>query len=160
MKRVIAAIGLVGLLTACGGGEEALDDPVEAPLAGGEDFEATATDAAASEDTAAAETPAGEIPAKYLGVWDYIGGTCDPASDMRMEIEPRKITFYESVGQVSGTGTDEGDAVVDLAMSGEGEEWVQSSRLSLVETPDGVRLEVSDATKPKVKDEFPRKRCK
>jgi hypothetical protein len=157
MKRVIAAIGLVGLLTACGGGEEVLDDPVEAPLAGGEDFDATATEAA---DQADAETPAGEIPAKYLGVWDYEKGTCDEASDMRMNIEARKITFYESIGNVSGTGTDEGDAVVDLAMSGEGEEWVESLRLTIVDTPDGERLYTSDATKPKVKDEYPRKRCK
>ena len=161
MRRAMAVLGLAGLLVACGGGEEEFDAPQEAPLAGGEEIEAPTeagdkTAEAADTETA---TPAGEIPSKYLGVWDYVGSTCAEGSDMRMDIEARKIQFYESTGNVTGTGEDAGDAVVDLAMSGEGEEWIESMRFSLVQTPDGEQLHVSDATKPKVKDEYPRKRC-
>lgn len=149
------ALGLALSLSACGEEKTELDPPQEAEIAGGEDFaETPADDADVSE-----ETPDGNIPAAYLGVWDAVTGTCDPASDGRMEIEPRKITYYESVGMVSGTGTDGDDAVVDLVMEGEGETWTQSTRLSLVETADGQRLHVTDATKPKVEDEFPRKKC-
>ena len=32
---------------------------------------------------------AGEIPARFHGVWDALTGTCDPASDMRVEIAKR-----------------------------------------------------------------------
>lgn len=101
----------------------------------------------------------GEIPARFTGVWDYVGGTCSPDSDMRMEIAPRAITFYESVGAVAGVGQDGDDAIADLAMEGEGEKWVNSLRLSLVEVDGETQLHTSDATKPKVADEFPRKKC-
>lgn len=100
----------------------------------------------------------GMIPARFLGVWDYVKGSCDPASDMRMDIRPREIGFYESTGQVAGTGSEGDDVLVDLVMSGEGETWTQVTRLSL--SQDGERLEVSDGLKPKVPDEYPRKRCK
>ncbi|WP_157093062.1 hypothetical protein [Paraurantiacibacter namhicola] len=99
----------------------------------------------------------GEIPARFRGVWDYIEGTCDPASDMRMDISAREVRFYESDGQVTSTGQDGDAAIVDLAMSGEGEEWFQSTRLQLSE--NGDRLFVTDATKENLTDDYPRKRC-
>lgn len=101
----------------------------------------------------------GEIPARFQGVWDYEGGTCSPESDLRLEISDRDITFYESYGAVSGIGQDGEDAIADLVMEGEGDSWVQPTRLSLVETSDGIRLHLSDGAEPKVPDDMPRKRC-
>ena len=103
---------------------------------------------------------AGEIPARYRGVWDALTGTCDPASDMRVEITARRIEYYESVGDVSGMGSEGEDAIADLVMEGEGETWVQPARLSLETTPEGERLRISDALKPESPDDQLRKRCK
>ncbi|WP_298469315.1 polysaccharide deacetylase family protein [uncultured Erythrobacter sp.] len=99
------------------------------------------------------------IPARYLGVWDYEGGTCAPESDLRMAIRPRAITFYESVGKATDVRLDGEDVIVDLAMDGEGETWEQSLRLSLVGNGNEQRLHTSDASEPKTKDDLPRKRC-
>jgi hypothetical protein len=102
---------------------------------------------------------AGEIPARFHGVWDALTGTCDPASDMRVEITARRIEYYESVGDVSGMGNEGDDAIADLVMEGEGETWVQPTRLSLETLPDGERLRISDALKPESPDDPLRKRC-
>lgn len=130
--------------------------------------QATAPEPAASATPAAAQTEAapldpdiakGEIPARFHGVWDAANGTCAPNSDLRVEIAARRIGFYESVGNVAGVGSEGSDAIADLVMEGEGESWVQPTRLSIENTPDGERLHLSDAVKPKVPDEYPRKRC-
>lgn len=101
----------------------------------------------------------GEIPARYHGVWDYVKGSCSPESDMRMEVTARRITFYESIGDVAGMGQDGEDAIADLVMQGEGETWTQSTRLALVQVDGQTQLHVSDATKAKAIDEYPRKLC-
>jgi hypothetical protein len=102
---------------------------------------------------------AGEIPARFHGVWDAVTGTCDPASDMRVEVTARRIEYYESVGDVSGMGSEGDDAIADLVMEGEGETWVQPTRLSLETLPDGERLRISDALKPESPDDPLRERC-
>ncbi|MEM8724733.1 MAG: polysaccharide deacetylase family protein [Pseudomonadota bacterium] len=99
------------------------------------------------------------IPERYFGVWDYEGGTCAPESDLRMEIKAGEITFYESYGEVSDVRVEAGDTIVDLAMEGEGETWMQSLRLSLVGEGADQRLHVTDPAEPKAPDELPRKRC-
>lgn len=149
MRTTLLLIGLLSLC-ACGTEPEAPAGP-EATSAP-DDFvsDETITDPAMAK---------AEIPARYLGVWDYVGGTCSPDSDMRMEIAPRQITFYESIGMVAGIGQDGDDAIADLAMEGEGETWVNSLRLSLVEVDGETQLHTSDATKSKVVDEYPRKKC-
>ena len=116
-----------------------------------------AADGAADVGITDPDLAQGRIPVRFLGVWDYFGGTCNPASDLRLEIKPRRITFYESVGDVAGVGQDGDAAVADLVMEGEGEEWIQSTRLQLSE--NGERLLVTDATKPDLTDDYPRKRC-
>lgn len=99
------------------------------------------------------------IPSRFQGVWDYEDGTCVAESDLRMHIKAREITFYESYGTVSGVRQEGDDAIVDLAMEGEGETWEQSLRLSLVAEGEDLRLHTSDPTKPKEPDDLPRKRC-
>ena len=130
--------------------------------------QASAPEPAASMTPATAETDAasldpdiakGEIPSRFHGVWDAANGTCEPNSDLRVEITARRIGFYESVGNVAGVGSEANDAIADLVMEGEGESWVQTTRLSIETTPEGERLHLSDAAKPKVPDDYPRKRC-
>ena len=99
------------------------------------------------------------IPGGFGGVWDYEGGTCAAGSDLRIEIAPDRVTFYESVGTVMKVEREGNDALVTLAMEGEGETWDQVLRLSLVERRDGLRLFTSDGAKPKPVNDLPRKLC-
>lgn len=97
------------------------------------------------------------IPNRFIGVWDYIKGTCDPASDMRLEIGQAEFGFYESHGRVTGIRNEGEATIVDLDMSGEGETWTQSLRLVLKE--DGTRLHVTEPQKESDEDDYPRRRC-
>jgi hypothetical protein len=86
----------------------------------------------------------GAIPAAYQGVWDWAGGACDPASDMRLDIAPQQITFYESVGTVTAVRAEDGGIAIDLAMEGEGEQWVQTTRLRYSEEGPLLLSELED----------------
>lgn len=150
--RRLAMIALTPLLAACDSGADPA--PAETPIA--RESGSMNDGAGLPLDPAIA---IGEIPARFHGVWDAVTGTCDPASDMRVEITARRIEYYESVGDVSGMGSEGDDAIADLVMEGEGETWVQPTRLSLEAMPDGERLRISDALKPESPDDPLRKRC-
>lgn len=119
------------------------------------------SDAPATGETsvAAAEPEAADadgIPAGMLGVWDYIEGTCDPASDLRLEIAPDHLLFYEAYGEIQAV-TRDGDAVtLALAMEGEGETWEESLTYRLAD--NGEILE-SDTRAPVGDGPLLRKRC-
>jgi hypothetical protein len=49
--------------------------------------------------------------------------------------------------------------VVDLAMEGEGEEWTNSQRLWLVDESGETLLHTADADGPKMRDQYPRRKC-
>ena len=103
-------------------------------------------------------TAPGAIPTAFHGVWDFAEGTCDRASDLRLDVGARRIEFYESVGQVTGVrAQDDGAIIVDLAMEGEGETWEQSSRLEIAD--DGKTLTFDDAADPENSRYSIRKRC-
>lgn len=102
---------------------------------------------------------AGRIPQRFQGVWDFEGGTCDPASDMRMEISAAEILFYESIGLVKNVKADGDDIIVTLAMEGEGENWEQATRFALSGSGKEQRLHSTDADEPKGPDIYPSKRC-
>jgi hypothetical protein len=156
MKHVIALAAVSLTIAACGSTPES-ETPTEAvaespiPV----EPEGGIGGGAGPPDTPIANT----IPARFHGVWDYVQGTCDPASDMRMEISGTEIIYYESAGTITGTRT-EGDAViVTLAMEGEGETWQQETRFMLTGEGADQRLETSDGEGPRTVDEYPRKRC-
>ncbi len=149
-KHSLAASAVV-LLAACGGAESP-EEP-----AGDLELTVSATDAATSD--AEPEVEPSLIDAAYQGVWDYEGGTCAPESDMRMEVTATDITYYESYGRVTGTRPDGDDLIVDLAMEGEGQEWNESQRLSILGNGTARRLHVTNGDTPKALDEYPRKRC-
>lgn len=144
------------LLAACGQQQEETAVPAPTP-------EPTAAAAPAPQpDLAAADAAAirqGQIPPRYHGVWDAVTGSCDPASDLRVEIAARRILFYESVGNVTATGSEGGDAIADLAMEGEGEQWFRSLRMTLSGEGDAARLVLADALETPRGQPIPLKRC-
>ncbi len=97
------------------------------------------------------------IPIEFLGVWDAQTGTCDPASDLRLDIGDDTITFYESVGTVKNVRDDAGTIMVTLAMEGEGEHWTQTLGLRFFDA--GTGLMVIDPERPDEAEQNMRKRC-
>ena len=72
------------------------------------------------------------MPNTFRGVWDYVDGTCNPASDLRLEIGADSIEFYESIGQISNIETrSPQQVVVTLDMEGEGERWEMTRMFTL-----------------------------
>jgi len=122
-------------------------EPPEAAAAGAPPAPAASTPAAATPAPApspslAPDTPvANTIPARFHGVWDAEGGSCDRWSDARLEISAHEIAFYESRGSVLEVreGKD-GAARVVLAMRGEGEEWEMGLTLTVTGAGAGERL--------------------
>ena len=151
MKRLVISLLPLAALAACSAEPDAPDAPVAEPSAS-----PSATQEAPPSEPAA-ETEVGVIPAEFFGVWDYVEGSCLPASDLRLEIARERFTFYESVGEVEDVERrDDGFLAVTLAMTGEGESWDNTLGLRLVE--DGTILEVDQ---PGVNGEpnLRRKRC-
>ena len=135
MTRLAPALALAAsllALAACGG-KAPQEEAAPAP-------EPAATEAAAVAEPPAGESEPGTIPAAFHGVWDAETGTCNPASDLRMEIGPRAITFYESHGTVTAANPIDASSVdITLAMTGEGESWTDTMRLLVSGTgPDAV----------------------
>lgn len=118
--------------------------------------EAGETAAEAPVDAPVTTPDADGIPADMLGVWDYVAGTCDPASDMRLEIAADHLTFYESYGTIQSVTRDGDDVTIALAMEGEGETWEESTTYRLVE--GGTLLE-SSLPDPMGDGLMRRKRC-
>ena len=83
------------------------------------------------------------MPPQFHGIWDYVEGSCEPASDMRTEIAERGITFYESHGVLTALTVESPERItVTLAMKGEGEKWTTTrtftlSRNGTILTPTG-----------------------
>lgn len=177
LTHALPVIGFVTLLlAACGApsdepaptpepadvdSQEAHND-TDAPLPGGPGLEPTpelADDVDGSEAVAGDGTDAAMIPARFQGTWDYIEGTCSPESDMFIEVSAREMMFYESVGSVKTVTLEDADAVVTLAMIGEGETWEQSTRLALESDGSVTLLHTTPGDEPKRIDEYPRKKC-
>jgi hypothetical protein len=90
-------------------------------------------------------------------VWDARTGTCDPASDLRLDIGEDSITFYESVGTVESVRDDGGTTMVTLAMEGEGERWAQTIGLRFFDA--STSLMVIDPERPDEAKATMRQRC-
>ena len=97
------------------------------------------------------------MPNTLIGAWDYEKGTCDPSSDMRLEIDTKQLRFYESLGQITAVRSDGVATIVDLAMEGEGESWTETLRFVLKD--GGTRLHITEPQTEGDVDEYPRRRC-
>lgn len=119
----------------------------------------TAT-AAPTQTTAPAATPTARmtvLPERFQGIWGDEKGGCDPASELRVEIAERGITFYESHGAVTALTLESPEAiVVDLAMQGEGEKWTMRRRFTL---SNGDRTLTAGAVGEEPFEPMPLKRC-
>ena len=122
---------------------------------------------APAETAAAAETPAAPpvpapsqavlVPDRFHGIWDAETSSCDPTSDMRIEIAERGITFYESHGAVTAVTVESPEAIVaDLAMQGEGEKWTMRRRFTL---SNSDRTLTPEAVGDEQFEPMPLKRC-
>jgi len=132
MRLPLLALALT--IAACGG-----EPQQEAAATGG--GATTAPAVPASSSAAPDAQVANSIPARFLGVWDSENGTCDPASDQRLEIAANTIGFYESLGALrSVTGGESGPVTLALAMEGEGDTWDSVIKLELTGSGDGERL--------------------
>ncbi len=155
MKKhiVLATIGAL-LLGACSQSDTPAEDAENAAEASGETAgadETTGNATASSDDTAT-------IPAAFHGVWDYVEGSCAPESDLRVEVKPQMVIFYESLGTVEAVTTvDEQTVSVTLAMEGEGETWETTRVFTLIK--DGAGMTQSDAPAGAGYDPFELKRC-
>lgn len=125
MRNPIALIAALALAACTSGGETEADAP-EQPV-----------DTVETPETLAA------MPEAFLGRWDFSEDSCgDPASEMRLDIQPELVTFYESQAvPTTITQSEPGSLVVGHRFSGEGEEWTEQLAYELSE--DGDRLTVT-----------------
>lgn len=85
--------------------------------------------------TVSASDNKNEIPAEYFGVWDANLKSCEVRfSDLRITIGKDTIEYIESTGQVVKLEVADGNKIeIELAMTGEGEEWVRRISFNLLE---------------------------
>lgn len=99
-----------------------------------------------------------DIPAAFQGVWDYVEGACDPASDLRIDIRPDAMQFYESMGEVTSIEVDSANRiVVSLNMEGEGETWQMDRVFTL--TNEGETLTPTAVDEEEQYKPMPLKKC-
>lgn len=120
----------------------------------------SAPEAPADDTTATSDAPDAaltEIPAAFLGYWDYVEGQCANWSDAQLTVEPRRLQFYESTGEVTAVRQPNANTiVVSMSMSGEGDTWTEESTYRLL---DGGRVLESSFDGPDAGEPFRRKRC-
>ena len=147
------------LLVGCGSAED------EAGDAGGQTEPAPAQTAIPVEPDGGigdgAPPPGGElsaVPEPFRGVWDTAQGSCNPNSDLRVEIGSNSFRFYESTGEVTGIRADGADAiVVEFAMEGEGERWTMRRRFTL--SDGGERLTPTAVDPDEAFEPMPLRKC-
>lgn len=152
------------VLAACDQQEAGPVDSEVSPTSGLDDEQTLPGERSLADETQTGPTRVAQalpgIPQPFLGVWDYSDGDgeCDPGSELLMEIEAQRITFYESVGTVESVRPQGENAVsVELDMEGEGESWENTLMLSLSDNRATLRSE--DAGGADADDAIPRRRC-
>lgn len=130
INRILSiALPATLLLASCSGGDPA-DEPDPSATMMPVEPDGGIGDGAGPPLPVTAET----VPADFLGVWDHVEGSCDPASDLRVEIRPDAMQFYESYGEITRIEIESPRAiVVSLEMEGEGEKWQMTRRFTLSE---------------------------
>ncbi|MGY6638361.1 MAG: hypothetical protein ACXIUO_14625 [Erythrobacter sp.] len=106
----------------------------------------------------AADTADGTVPVRFHGVWDVMDnmGSCEEWSDMRLEIEPTRVIFYEGSSQVIKVSQQDDAVMLDIAGKAEGESFTSTISLRLNEAE---QLIVGDPENPQQDALFARGRC-
>lgn len=88
------------------------------------------------------ETGEGAIPRPFRGNWSSSASKCGtPGDDMRLNVGPDSLTFYESVGKVTAARPLSPNRLnVTASYSGEGETWTDTAALTL--SADGNTLTI------------------
>lgn len=138
MHKFLSLLAVFNLISACEPATGPVANPSE-PLAadnGRSDDEAVSASAQqlkATKDEAGA-IKLNEIPSPFRGVWFGINSVCEDYAEMRIEVLPNSIQFYESEGAVTSiTLMPEDTLRIAAEMSGEGETWESTSDWSLQE---------------------------
>ncbi|HEU4961169.1 MAG TPA: hypothetical protein VFT56_12240 [Sphingomonas sp.] len=139
-RRSIPALALLGALAACHGNDSAGLSPQDNAAA------AAISNAIAANSTAAtleglpvpqpkASALAYDVPPSFVGRWGLTRADCDPdRADTKglLTIAPDKLSFYESKGRVDRIVRHSPyDVTLQLDMSGEGQSWTSTMRLTL-----------------------------
>lgn len=142
MKRsILLALPLV--LAACS------EEPAAPPDANDSAGRPATPEPAAPSPTPAASPSAGlavaTIPARFRGEWNRVAADCGTGrNDSRLRIEPERLRFYESSGEVVSVREDGRTVTVRARFTGEGETWEADRSFTL--SADGDTL-ISDGTK-------------
>lgn len=104
-----------------------------APPGLGEASEVAVRDADAAVTGVPPQADTHAIPAAFFGEWNMEPAACGTGlNDSRLVIEPARIRFYESVGEIERVAADGADRIAITArMSGEGETWRDSYRFRI-----------------------------
>jgi hypothetical protein len=133
VRGLLAAAALLAL-AACDPGERAPGTPDETAIP-------VEPDGGIGDGAGPPEALADAIPVRFHGVWDTDAGDCTRASETRLEVGSDRLEYYESIGAVTGVEAARGeDALVTLAMEGEGQAWTDTVRLQLNEVESGEAL--------------------
>ena len=82
---------------------------------------------------------AGTIPARFRGEWNRVAADCGTGrNDSRLRVEPGRLRFYESSGEVLSVRGEGRTIAVRARYTGEGETWEAERSLTL--SADGATL--------------------
>ncbi|ESQ89817.1 hypothetical protein ABAC460_10975 [Asticcacaulis sp. AC460] len=85
------------------------------------------------------------IPDAFTGRWDASTAACADGSELKLEIAPKDLQFYESRGAVETVSiAGPTDITVVAEMSGEGAQWQRTLRMVLGES--GKTLTIDGGT--------------
>ena len=91
----------------------------------------------AGPNPAPSPSPIAALPAEYRGRWGLVGNDCVPGRDDAkglMIVSADALGFYESRGRIEqAVTTRPGTFQLDLAFTGEGQEWNRRETLTLLE---------------------------
>lgn len=145
MRRILA-IAIVALLAGCGGEPER-----EAPAEGRQRTTPVVNQAEldrvppeASPTPAPAPTPAeagtiAQVPDAWRGTWAGEGGNCAAGSDLRLQVAPDRLLFFEAEAVATRIERlSEREIQLDLSFSGEGQSWTKRNVLALGDDGDAL----------------------
>lgn len=150
-------MGLLLLLTACGGGESAANNvsTAQAETGRSEPVADTATDdrgnAVVPLPPRATPLPTVEtaFPKDFQGRWGMVANDCDPTRDDAkglMTVAAESLRFYESRGKPTRIEiASPFKLTAELAFTGEGQAWTKRSTMTLIE---GGRTMVREESEP------------
>ncbi len=127
-----AILSLALFLSACGSD----GDPAGAPWNNG--ARESSGDTIDGEPAPPKRTPdrLPAIPDPFRGDWAAGGTDCGPLSDGRLTVAADELRFYESVARPTYILREDDQAIaLELAFSGEGESWTETTTLRIL--PDG-----------------------